>query len=161
MISCLQIDWRKALVAKWFAIPFNWRLAFFAALGINVLVFFFDIVQFPLGDHDVGYVDGIPLLSGGGQAAGSPRFYIFYPGMFKSLSGRNLSLFAVRLWQVWGQFCYGIRKPGHGSFLPVPLLSPVCLQLPISIIINRAVKPLPLGGGYKAHLDWNFSFNIA
>lgn len=22
--------------------------------------------------------------------------------------------------------------------------------------IQRAVKPLPLGGGYKAHLNWNF-----
>ena len=24
--------------------------------------------------------------------------------------------------------------------------------------IQRAVKPLPSGGGYKAHLNWNFDF---
>ena len=26
------------------------------------------------------------------------------------------------------------------------------------VIIQRAVKPLPSGGGYKAHLNWNFDF---
>src|SRR5574344_966978 len=25
-------------------------------------------------------------------------------------------------------------------------------------VIQRAVKPLPSGGGYKAHLSWNFCF---
>ena len=27
-----------------------------------------------------------------------------------------------------------------------------------SSVIQRAVKPLPSGGGYKAHLNWNFDF---
>lgn len=58
-------DWRVACLRCWNAVPRHWRLAFFAALAVNVVVFFFDLAQFPLGDHDVGYADGIPLLSGG------------------------------------------------------------------------------------------------
>ena len=26
----------------------------------------------------------------------------------------------------------------------------------VRVVIQRAVKPLPSGGGYKAHLNWNF-----
>ena len=31
------------------------------------------------------------------------------------------------------------------------------VSLPKKAFIQRAVKPLPSGGGYKAHLNWNFS----
>ncbi len=49
----------------WNSIPGPWKRAFLWALAVNCVVFFFELAQFPLGDHDVGYEDGIPLLSGG------------------------------------------------------------------------------------------------
>lgn len=58
-------EWRETLVRLWTAVPRAWRVAFFAALAVNAAVFFYDLAQFPLGDHDVGYQAGIPLLSGG------------------------------------------------------------------------------------------------
>ena len=58
-------DFRKSFLAAYQSVPAAWKKAFFAAMAVNILVFFFDLAQFPLGDHDVGYEDGIPLLSGG------------------------------------------------------------------------------------------------
>lgn len=58
-------DFRKSFLAAYQSVPVAWKKAFFAAMAVNILVFFFDLAQFPLGDHDVGYEDGIPLLSGG------------------------------------------------------------------------------------------------
>lgn len=58
-------EWRETCVRLWISIPRAWRVAFFAALAVNAAVFFYDLAQFPLGDHDVGYQDGIHLLSGG------------------------------------------------------------------------------------------------
>ena len=58
-------DWRELAFQRWQCIPFTWKKAFFLALLVNIVVYFFDLAQFPLGDHDIGYQDGIPLLSGG------------------------------------------------------------------------------------------------
>ena len=58
-------DWREICLTEWRSIPLAWRKAFFAALAVTCVVFFFDLAQFPLGDHDVGYQEGVPLLSGG------------------------------------------------------------------------------------------------
>ncbi len=56
---------RKSFLAIYEKLPHAWKKAFLAALVVNIFVFFFDLAQFPLGDHDVGYQDGVPLLSGG------------------------------------------------------------------------------------------------
>lgn len=61
----IRSDWREDLLKLWQRIPVDWKKAFIAAMLINIIVYFFDLAQFPLGDHDVGYEDGIPLLSGG------------------------------------------------------------------------------------------------
>lgn len=58
-------DWREICLTQWRSIPLAWRKAFFAALAVTCVIFFFDLAQFPLGDHDVGYQEGVPLLSGG------------------------------------------------------------------------------------------------
>lgn len=58
-------DWREICLTEWRSIPLAWRKAFFAALAVTCVVFFFDLAQFPLGDHDVGYQEGVPPLSGG------------------------------------------------------------------------------------------------
>jgi hypothetical protein len=52
--------------------------AFGVALVINIVCWFYDLAQFPLGDHDVGYQSGIPLLSGGRVGRWfSPVVYLF------------------------------------------------------------------------------------
>lgn len=61
----MQQDWREQTLTWWGTIPRAWKQAFCWAFAVNIFVFFFDLANFPLGDHDVGYVDGIPLLSGG------------------------------------------------------------------------------------------------
>lgn len=58
-------DWAHELPALVLRIPRNIRLAFLIGLGLNIACFFYDLAQFPLGDHDVGYLGNIPLLSGG------------------------------------------------------------------------------------------------
>lgn len=65
MLSIRHTDWLCSLKNAWNALPSPWKKAFFCALLVNVVVYFYDLAQFPLGDHDVGYMDGIPLLSGG------------------------------------------------------------------------------------------------
>lgn len=60
-----KTDWQDEVLAFWGRIPRSWKQSFLWAFALNIFVFFFDLAQFPLGDHDVGYVDGIPLLSGG------------------------------------------------------------------------------------------------
>lgn len=61
----IKSDWREDLLKLWQSIPADWKRAFTAAMLVNIIVYFFDLAQFPLGDHDVGYEEGIPLLSGG------------------------------------------------------------------------------------------------
>lgn len=61
----LNSDWQGTVLSFWTQIPKAWKQAFFGAFALNVFVFFFDLAQFPLGDHDVGYIDGISLLNGG------------------------------------------------------------------------------------------------
>ena len=51
--------------ARWAAIPGPWKRAFFIALAANFFVFFYGMAQYPLGDHDVGYLKGVSYLSGG------------------------------------------------------------------------------------------------
>ena len=58
-------DLSVSIQEGWSRIPGAWKKAFLWALAVNCVFFFFDLAQFPLGDHDVGYEDGIPLLSGG------------------------------------------------------------------------------------------------
>ncbi|HJA75804.1 MAG TPA: glucosyltransferase domain-containing protein [Candidatus Desulfovibrio gallistercoris] len=65
MLSIRHTDLLCSLKNVWEAVPSPWKKAFFCALLVNVVVYFYDLAQFPLGDHDVGYMDGIPLLSGG------------------------------------------------------------------------------------------------
>lgn len=65
MLSIQRTDLLCSLRSAWEGIPSAWKKAFFYALLINVIVYFYDLAQFPLGDHDVGYMDGISLLSGG------------------------------------------------------------------------------------------------
>lgn len=65
MLSIRHTDLLRSLQNAWGALPAPWKKAFFCALLVNIVVYFYDLAQFPLGDHDVGYMDGIPLLSGG------------------------------------------------------------------------------------------------
>lgn len=64
-MSFLQADWGYALPKAFLAIPKNIRLAFGCALLVNFFVFFYELAQFPIGDHDVGYMSGVAALSGG------------------------------------------------------------------------------------------------
>lgn len=65
MLSIRHTDLLHLLKDIWRALPLPWKKAFFCALLVNIIVYFYDLAQFPLGDHDVGYMDGVPLLSGG------------------------------------------------------------------------------------------------
>lgn len=64
-MSFLQADWSAALPRAFQRIPRHVRLAFGCALAINFFVFFYELAQFPIGDHDVGYMSGVAALSGG------------------------------------------------------------------------------------------------
>jgi hypothetical protein len=61
----LEREWTDALARKAALIPRPVFLAFVISLAVNIVCWFYDLAQFPLGDHDVGYQSGIPLLSGG------------------------------------------------------------------------------------------------
>ncbi|MDR1776629.1 MAG: glucosyltransferase domain-containing protein [Desulfovibrio sp.] len=63
--SIFEQDWAGAFVRAVVGIPRSVRLAFTVALAVTVVCWFYDLAQFPLGDHDVGYQGGIPWLSGG------------------------------------------------------------------------------------------------
>ena len=64
-----------------------------------------------------------------------------------------------------GLFCNGVRKIARGKKFwserqergecPGPCRD---VFVPEYALIQRAVKPPPSGGGYKAHLNWNFDF---
>lgn len=64
-MSCLQKDWSATVPQLWVRIPIHVRYAFGMALLVNFLVFFYELAQFPIGDHDVGYMSGVSVLSGG------------------------------------------------------------------------------------------------
>lgn len=59
------MEWATLIQQRWNDIPEAWKKAFFWSLLVNIIFYFYDLAQFPLGDHDVGYMDGISLLSGG------------------------------------------------------------------------------------------------
>lgn len=70
MILCIKHmlfdrDLPNLALFYWKQIPSGWKRAFIAAFVLNLAVFFYDLAQFPLSDHDVGYLHGVPLLSGG------------------------------------------------------------------------------------------------
>ncbi len=44
----------------WEAVPRHWKKAFVAALAVNFFVFFYGMSQYPLGDHDVGFLARVP-----------------------------------------------------------------------------------------------------
>lgn len=96
------------------AIPKPVYLAFFAAMLANIVCFFHDLALFPIGDHDVGYLGNIPLLSGG--RAG--RWFIPF---LHSLSGHTqipvwtqLMAFATQIAAAM-LFCL-LLYPGPGFF---------------------------------------------
>lgn len=64
-MSFLQADWSSTLTKAFLHIPRHIRLAFGCTLLVNFLVFFYELAQFPIGDHDVGYMSGVATLSGG------------------------------------------------------------------------------------------------
>lgn len=64
-MSWLQTDWSRALPQLWLRIPKHIKYAFGFALLTNFFVFFYELAQFPIGDHDTGYMSGVALLSGG------------------------------------------------------------------------------------------------
>jgi hypothetical protein len=61
----LDQEWTVALARKAALAPRSVFLAFTVSLAVNIVCWFYDLAQFPLGDHDVGYQSGIPFLSGG------------------------------------------------------------------------------------------------
>ncbi|MDR1660532.1 MAG: hypothetical protein LBR94_09420, partial [Desulfovibrio sp.] len=61
----LDQEWTVALARKVALVPRSVFLAFTVSLAVNIVCWFYDLAQFPLGDHDVGYQSGIPFLSGG------------------------------------------------------------------------------------------------
>ena len=61
----IQREWSDEAMNALRRVPRPVLWAFSLSLAVNIVCFFYEIAQFPLGDHDVGYLGGVPLLSGG------------------------------------------------------------------------------------------------
>ncbi|MDR2574399.1 MAG: glucosyltransferase domain-containing protein [Desulfovibrio sp.] len=74
-----QQEWADTLTGKAAAlVPRPVLLAFTVSLAISIVCWFYDLAQFPLGDHDVGYQSGVPPLSGGRSGRWfAPVAYLF------------------------------------------------------------------------------------
>ena len=107
-------EWRETCLRLWTAVPRAWRVAFFAALAVNAAVFFYDLAQFPLGDHDVGYQEGIHLLSGGRAGRWFTPFLHLLSGHVQIPVWTQLLAFACQIAAAMGAVL--LWRPGAGAW---------------------------------------------
>jgi hypothetical protein len=112
----LEREWADALARKAALVPRPVFLAFVISLAINVVCWFYDLAQFPLGDHDVGYQSGIPLLSGGRSGRWfAPAMYLF-SGYAQIPVWTSLLTFSA---QIAAGMCAARLWLGKADFLPL------------------------------------------